>query len=543
MLNLPSLLILLTSSHAMSIPYKPVVLIIFDGWGVAPDSEGNAITRAKTPRFLEYLKNYPAMTLYAAGNEVGLLFGEIGNSEVGHLNIGAGRVYYQSCPRINQAIADGGFFSIQAFLKAIEHAKQNKTKLHLLGMVSNGNVHASTQHLIALLELCKKNKLTSDVYVHVILDGRDCHYNSGKIFVSELLAKMKELKVGEIASVAGRFYAMDRDNRWNRVEQAYNAMARGKSENMFDDPLQAIDASYAENVFDEEFVPAVITKRGKPVATIEDGDAVIFSNFRADRAREITKAFVLPGFDKFNREYIKDLFFVTMVEYEKDLPVTVAFEPIVVENCLAQVVSNNKLKQLHAAETEKYGHVTFFLNGTVEDAYTGEDRILVPSPKVANYAEVPEMSAFALTKEVVKAIDKKEYDLVVVNYANADMVGHTGNRDATIKACEAVDKCLGDVVEHTLALGGVAVVTADHGNAEEVLNLQTGEMDKEHSTNPVPLLVIGRDFLGQAGPEGDPPEGDLSLLPPVGVLADVAPTVLKLMGLEKPPEMTGTPLV
>ncbi|MBI5729487.1 MAG: 2,3-bisphosphoglycerate-independent phosphoglycerate mutase [Candidatus Magasanikbacteria bacterium] len=528
----------------MSYHYKPVVLTIFDGWGVAPASQGNAITAAKIPNFSGYLKKYPSMTLHASGSEVGLLFGEIGNSEVGHLNIGAGRIYYQSCPRVDQAIADGSFFTNRALVAAVEQVKTNKSQLHLIGMLSSGNVHASTAHLYALLEFCKKNGLVEEVFVHVILDGRDCQYNTGVQFVTELQKKIAKLKVGAIASLSGRFYAMDRDNRWPRVEKAYRAMAEGIAEKTSTDPVKVIEESYAGKVYDEEFVPTVIVgKSGQPITTVQSGDAAIFFNFRPDRARELTKAFVLPGFDKFERAYIKDLYFVTMMEYEKDLPAVIAYEPVVVRNCLAEVVSKQKLKQFHVAETEKYAHVTFFLNGTVEDAFPGEDRALVPSSGVANYAEAPAMSAAGVAKEAVKAIDSGKYDLVVINFANADMVGHTGDRAATIAGVEAADQSLGEIVKHTLANDGVVVMTADHGNAEEVINLQTGEIDKEHSTNPVPMIIIGKDFAGQAGPGGDPPEGDLSLLPPVGVLADVAPTVLKLMGVDLPPEMTGTPLI
>ena len=521
-----------------------MVLAIFDGWGVAPASQGNAITAAKTLNFSEYLKKYPAMTLHASGSEVGLLFGEIGNSEVGHLNIGAGRIYYQSCPRVNQGIADGTFFTNQAFVSAVEQVKKNRSQLHLIGMLSSGNVHSSTAHLYSLLEFCQKNGLAKEVFIHVILDGRDCQYNTGVQFVAELQKKTDELKVGKIASISGRFYAMDRDNRWPRVEKAYLAMAEGKVDRQAADPVKTIKESYANKVYDEEFVPTVIVdKSGEPAATVRPGDAAIFFNFRPDRARELTKAFVLPGFDKFTRAYIKDLYFVTMMEYEKDLPAVVAYEPMVVRNCLAEAVSREKLKQFHAAETEKYAHVTFFLNGTVEDPFPGEDRALVPSPGVANYAEAPAMSAAGVTKETVRAIDSGKYDLIVVNFANADMVGHTGDSTATIASVETADQGLGEIVKHALANDGVVVMTADHGNAEEVINLQTGEIDKEHSTNPVPFIVIGKDFVGQAGPGGDAPEGDLSLLPPVGVLADVAPTVLKLMGVKQPPEMTGAPLI
>ena len=521
---------------------RPVVLVIFDGWGVAPPSSGNAIIAAVTPNFLEYLKQYPSMTLHASGTEVGLLFGEIGNSEVGHLNIGAGRIYYQSCPRINQEISSGAFFINQAFLHALLQAVQKKSALHLIGMLTSGNVHSSIDHLYALLELCKRNNF-SNVFVHVILDGRDSKYNLGKTFVTKLIAKMKELGVGKIASISGRYYAMDRDNRWSRVEKAYRAMAEGLADVTSEDPLEAIQASYEKKVYDEEFVPTVITKNGQPVAKITAEDAAIFFNFRPDRARELTKAFVLPGFDKFSREYRQGLYFVTMTEYEKDLPAVLAYQPVVIHNCLAEVVSKACLKQYHIAETEKYAHVTFFLNGTVEEPFPGEERKLIPSPGKSNYAEVPEMAGVEITKEMIKAIDSKKYHLLIVNIANPDMVGHTGDFNATVKAVEFSDKCLGEIVKHTLANQGVVVVTADHGNAEELINVQTGDVDKEHSTNPVPLIIIGKDFQGQAGPGGDPPEGDLSLLPPVGVLGDVAPTVLKLLGIQQPPEMSGTPLI
>jgi len=523
--------------------YKPVTLVIFDGLGVAPISDGNAVAHAKMPNLKNYIKNYPVMTVYSSGNEVGLSFGEMGNSEVGHLNIGAGRVYYQSCPRINNEIGNGDFFKNQAFIGALEHVKKNNSNLHLIGLLGTGNVHASDSHLYALLDFCAQNKFTEKVFVHAVLDGRDALYNSGKGFVQDLIEKMKSVNVGEIASLSGRFFAMDRDNRWDRCQKAYEAIALGQSPRTGEDALKIIDEAYAIKNYDEEFTPAVITKNNQPVATVKPNDAVIFFNFRPDRARELTKAFVLPGFNKFDREYIKDLYFVTMTEFEKDLPVVVAYPPIVVHNSLAETVSKAGKKQFHVAETEKYAHITFFLNGTVEDPFEGEDRVIVPSPKVSSYAEAPEMSASGVAKEAAKAIDSGKYDLVALNFANPDMVGHTGNLEATIKGCEAADKALGEVVDHTLAQGGVVVITADHGNAEEVVNLQTGDMDKEHSTNPVPLLVVGKDFEGQAGPAGDPPEGDLSLMHPVGVLADVAPTVLKLMGVDQPSEMTGAPLV
>jgi len=450
---------------------KPLVLAICDGWGVAPDSDGNAIVRADTPNYDRFIKEYPAMTLYASGNEVGLQFGEMGNSEVGHLNIGAGRVYYQTYPRINKSISEGSFFDNEAFLKVAEHIKKNKSALHLIGLISPGNVHASQSHCYALLEFAKKNKL-KNVYLHVILDGRDTLYKGGLDYVENLEKKMKELKIGEIASLSGRYYAMDRDNRWERTEVAYRTMTEGKGE-VFGNASEAINTSYKKEVFDEEFVPVVIGKKDKPTALVEEGDGIIFFNFRPDRARQLTKAFVLPTFVKFERQYIKDLFFVTMTEYEKEIPVTVAYPPSVVHNSLAQVISAAGLKQFHIAETEKYAHITFFLNGTVEEPFEGEERKIIPSPKVESYHVMPEMSAPEITKEVVKAIESEKFDVIFLNYANVDMVGHTANYDATVAAVEAVDKGLGAIAEHVLAKDGILLVTGDHGNAEEMLNLQT----------------------------------------------------------------------
>lgn len=525
--------------------YRPTVLIIMDGWGVAPAGDGNSISKAKTPRLDDFIKNYPVMTLTASGTEVGLSFGEMGNSEVGHLNIGAGRVYYQTLPRIDTEIANGNFANNPAFLDAMEHVKKNRSNLHIMGLVSAGKVHASDEHLHKLLEIAKKQGVGKQVYVHAFLDGRDTLYNSGKYFIETLLNKMKELKVGKLCSMSGRYWAMDRDNHWDRVEKVYRVMTEGIAERTAVDPLQAIDGAYANKNYDEEFFPTLITdKNGKPTALVEDNDAVIFFNFRPDRAREITKAFILPEFNKFERKTLNNLFFCAMSEYEKDLPVSkVAYPPVVVLNSLAEVVSKAGLKQFHIAETEKYAHITFFLNGTREEPFVGEDRKIIPSPKVSSYDEQPEMSAPEVAKETIKAVESGQYGLVAVNFANADMVGHTGNLEATIKACEAVDQSVGQVVDHVLAKNGAVVITADHGNAEEVVNLQTGEIDKEHSTNAVPLLILSNDLIGQAGPSGDPPEGDLSLMQPVGILADVAPTVLNLIGVEQPPEMTGQSLV
>ncbi len=521
---------------------KPLVLAVLDGWGIAPDHKGNAIAKAKTPNFDNFVREFPVMTLFASGTEVGLSFGEMGNSEVGHLNIGAGRVYYQTFPRINKSIGDKSFFTKEAFIKAVDHTKKNKSALHLIGLVSLGNVHASEDHLYSLLEFAKKQK-QKKVFIHAILDGRDTQEDSAIDFIEKLEKVIKKTKVGEIASLSGRYYAMDRDNRWDRVEKAYSAMAEGIAKEYFKNPIDAIEASYKKKVYDEEFVPVVIGKEDDPVAKIEDGDAAIFFNFRPDRARQLTQAFVLPSFSKFKRKKIKDLTFVTMTEYEKETPVIVAYPPVVVDNCLAEVISKKGLKQFHIAETEKYAHITFFLNGTVEDEFSGEDRKIIPSPKVASYDKAPEMSAPAITKQVIKAVESDKYDVIMLNFANADMVAHTGSIPATIKGCEAVDKALGQISEQVLAKGGVMLITADHGNGEEVVNIQTGEKDKEHSTNPVPLVVIGEEYRGKSGPAGDPPDGDLSLLNPVGMLGDVAPTALSILGVKQPKEMTGRALI
>jgi 2,3-bisphosphoglycerate-independent phosphoglycerate mutase len=521
---------------------KPVILAILDGFGVAPSLDGNAVREARMPVMQGLIESYPAMTLQASGMAVGLSWGEMGNSEVGHLTIGAGRVFYQSLPRVNVAIESGEFFRNNALLDAIKHARSSNGTLHLMGLVSQGGVHSRQEHLYALLELCQREDFNR-VAVHAFLDGRDTAYNGGEGFIAELEAKMKELKVGRIASVCGRFWAMDRDNRWERVQKAYDAIANGVSDVTYATAHDAIAASYAANVFDEEFVPTVLMEKGKPVATVNNGDACIFFNFRPDRARQLTQAFAVPDFSKFQRRVLDNLFFTTLMEYEKGLPVHVAYPPQMVETCLARVIADAGLKQLHIAETEKYAHVTFFLNGMRELEFNGEDRVIIPSPPVSSYDQAPEMSAIPIAERVVKEIAASSYDAILVNFANPDMVGHTGNEPATVAACEAVDKALGMIVEATLAVGGVLLITADHGNAEEVKNLTTGEIDKEHSTNPVPFIVVGRAYEGMKAPTGDVVGGDLSMTQPVGMLADVAPTILKIMNLPLPPDMTGRPLV
>lgn len=521
---------------------KPVILMVVDGFGVAPPTDGNAVTESKMPNFSHYVESYPAMTVLGSGSAVGLSWGEMGNSEVGHLTIGAGRIFFQSLPRINLSIENGEFYTNKAFIDAFAHCNKTGGTLHLMGLISPGNVHASDMHCKELLELCRRQKF-SRVAIHAFLDGRDAIYNSGITFIKELEEKIKELGVGKIATIAGRYWAMDRDNRWDRIQKTYDAITLGKADVMATSATEAIEACYAQKVYDEQIVPTVIAQNGKPIARVQKGDAVIFFNFRPDRAREITKAFVLPSFDKFPRTFIPDVLFVTMTEYEKDLPVSVAFPPQAIENCMAKVVSEAGLRQLHIAETEKYAHVTFFMNGMIEDPFPGEERIIIPSPRVSTYDKAPEMSALLIADRVVQEIAKGTFDLIILNFANPDMVGHTGDEQATIKANETVDKAIGMIVDAALAVNGVCLITADHGNAEEMKNLVTGDMDKEHSTNPVPFVVIGKQFEGKKAPSGDVVNGELYMTQPVGMLGDVAPTILKILEIPQPKEMTGTPLI
>jgi len=522
---------------------KPVVLIILDGWGIAPDSDGNGITRAKTPNFEKYVSNYPAMTLLASGEAVGLSWGEMGNSEVGHLNLGVGKIFYQNLPRIDKAVQEGALFDNKALEKAVEHVKKNNSKLHLMGLMSEGKVHGMNSHCYGLLDVAKRAGL-KEVYVHAFLDGRDSPYNSGKLFIEEAEKQMKKMKIGKLASIHGRLYAMDRDNRWERVEKTYKALAEGKSEEYYKKSVKSVDESYKNKVYDEEFVPVVIGDEDKPIATIGQGDAIVFYNYRSDRARQLTHTFIDDKFDKFDRgEKIKDLLFVTMTEYEEGLPVEVIFPKEKIKMSLPKVLSEKGYKQLHIAETEKYAHVTFFFSGGQEEPFDGEDRLVVPSPRVSSYAEKPEMSAKKVTEKLVKEIMSEKYDFIVVNIANPDMVGHTSEIDATIKAVEFTDKCLGDIVETTLSKGGVSLVVADHGNAEELVNLQTGEKDKEHSTNPVPFLVIGNEFEGKTSQDVQVVGNDLSLVQPVGLLSDVPATILKLLNIDAPDDMSGKPLI
>ncbi len=520
---------------------KPVVLCILDGFGIAPPGEGNAVSMAEMPNYNKILQIYPSIPIQASGDYVGLRWGEVGNSEVGHLNIGAGEIVYQSLPRINKLISTGEFFENKVLIDAIERARKGGS-LHIMGLCSSGGVHSHTDHLNALIDMCVDKGL-KNFFVHMFLDGRDTPFNSGIDFVRAVGVKCKEVGAGSIATVTGRFFAMDRDNRWDRTEKAYNAIAYGKAEQMSISPEKAIEDFYAQNIFDEQIPPIVITdKNGQPLTKVQEGDTIIFINFRADRARQLTKAFVLPSFSSFERpEFFKDLMFVTMMEYEKGLPVIVALEPNEITNPLGKIISDAGLKQLRISETEKYAHVTFFFNGGREEVFLGEDRVVIPSPKVASYADEPGMSCEQLTDRIISEIAKNYYDLIVVNYANPDMVGHTGNLKATIEALEILDWQLGKLIDTALSVGGVVVITADHGNCEQKLNFQTNEISKEHSTSPVPLVIIGKEYQNMTMISGG--VSDLSTVQPVGVLADIAPTILKIMKLRQPESMTGTPLI
>ena len=504
---------------------KPYLLMILDGYGVNERNEGNAIRAAKTPVLDNLFATCPNTVVHAAGMDVGLPEGQMGNSEVGHTNIGAGRIVYQELTRITKSISDGDFFANPGLLSAVDNCKKNNSALHLMGLLSDGGVHSHNEHLYALLELAKKNGLTK-VYVHCFLDGRDVPPSSGAKYVSALVEKMRSIGVGQIATVMGRYYAMDRDNRWDRVEKAYNAMFLGDCA-ADTSAVALVEKSYNENVLDEFVLPGAIYRDGE-AATIEAGDSVVFFNFRPDRAREITRAIVDRDFDGFAREYTP-VHFVCMTQYDASISnVTVAFTPEDLTDTFGDYISRRGLTQLRIAETEKYAHVTFFFNGGVEQPYPGEDRALINSPQVATYDLKPEMSAYEVADEAVRRIESGKYDVVVLNFANCDMVGHTGDMIAAVRAVEAVDECVGRVVAAVEKMGGIALITADHGNADQMVDYDTKGAFTAHTTNVVPLILMGaKDGVGVR----------------VGRLADLAPTMLDLMGLEQPAAMTGTSLV
>ena len=505
---------------------KVTMLMILDGFGDNKNKDGNAIKLANTPNIDKLMKKYPNTDIFTSGLHVGLPEGQMGNSEVGHTNIGAGRIVYQELTRITKSIEDGDFFSNPEFIAAIENCKKYNSKLHILGLVSDGGVHSHNRHLYGLLEMAKRRDF-ENVYVHCFLDGRDTPPASAENYIQELEEKMKEKGVGKIASLSGRFYAMDRDKRWNREQKAYDAMVFGKGETA-GTAINAIESSYQKEVFDEFVEPTVIMNGDKPVATIEDGDSVIFFNFRPDRARQITRALVDPEFNEFETKKM-NLYFVCFTSYDETMPnVHIAFKKEPVKNTLGEVISKNGGKQLRIAETEKYAHVTFFFNGGEVKQYEGEDRILVPSPKVETYDMKPEMSAYEVTEKVLEAINSKKYNCIILNYAHPDMVGHTGNLPAAIKAIETIDECVGKVVGAINAQKANLLITADHGNAEQMIDYKTGEPHTAHTTNLVPLILISE-------------KENVKLKE--GKLADLAPTILELMGIEKPEEMTGESLI
>lgn len=506
-------------------------LIILDGWGISNCKKYNAIEQANIQNFRRLLEIYPNTALRANGLDVGLPEGQMGNSEVGHLNIGAGRIVYQDLTRITRDIQNGDFFKNEALVYALEKAKTEGKALHIMGLLSDGGVHSHITHLYALLEMAKRFNLPH-VYIHVFLDGRDTPLANALVYIKELEEKILELNTGKIATVSGRYYAMDRDKRWERTEQAYNAIVLGEGVKA-DSAVKAVEASYILKETDEFVRPTVIIdSKGEPVGTVKEGDSIIFFNFRPDRARQLTKAFVDKDFEGFKRR--KGYFrvnFVCMTRYDDEIiDVKVAYEPEIIKNTLGEIISRNKMKQLRIAETEKYAHVTYFFNGGEEKPFPGEDRILIPSPKVPTYDLKPEMSAYEVTETVIEKINNKEYDFIVLNYANPDMVGHTGNYEAAVKAVEFVDDCLNKVITAIDEQNGTAIIVSDHGNCEQMAYYETGEPYTAHSSNKVPFILVSRKLKDCSLREG-------------GILADIAPTILDIFAIEKPEEMTGSSLI
>ena len=506
---------------------QTTLLLILDGFGINERNESNAVALASTPQIDAIMKKYPTVKGYASGMAVGLPDGQMGNSEVGHLNMGAGRIVYQQLTSITKAIQDGDFFKNEALVKAMNVCKEKDSALHLFGLLSDGGVHSHIEHLYGLLEMAKREGL-SKVYVHAFLDGRDTPPASAKEFMESLVAKMNEIGVGKVASISGRYYAMDRDNRWDRVEKAYNAIALGEGAKATD-PVEAIAASYAEGVNDEFVVPTVMTENGEAIGKITADDSIVFFNFRPDRAREMTRVFCDPEFDGFKRERIPAAF-TTFTQYDITIPNTeVCFVPEELTNTFGEFLAKNGKTQLRIAETEKYAHVTFFFNGGAEEQNEGEDRILVPSPKVATYDLQPEMSVPEVSEKLEGAIRSGKYDVIICNFANPDMVGHTGNLEAAEKAIEAVDTAVGKVIKAIEETNGYAFICADHGNAEQMIDYSNGEAFTAHTTNPVPFVLVNYKE-GVTLREG-------------GKLADIAPTLIEMMGMEKPAEMNGESLL
>lgn len=506
----------------------PLALIIIDGWGYSPQREGNAINLATTPYYDELTENYPHTLLEASGTRVGLPAGVMGNSEVGHLNIGAGRVIRMDVSRVDYDIATGEFFRNEVLTAAMDGVKKRGKALHLMGLLSDGQVHSSIEHLYALLRMARERGVER-VFVHCFLDGRDTPPSSAINYVAALQQKIEEIGCGRIASLVGRYYAMDRDKRWERTQRAYELLVHGKGERP-SDPVAAIKSFYDRGITDEFVEPIVLAGAdGEPVATIREGDAVIFFNFRPDRARQLTRALAVPGFEEFDVSDRPKIDFVCFTVYDRTFPLPVAFAPHDHKNVLAEVWEKICVRNYRLAETEKYAHVTYFFNGGVEKEHHCESRLLVPSPKIATYDLQPEMSAFKVTDKVLRGIGKRETDIFIVNFANPDMVGHTGKLDKTIEACQYVDTCLGWITKSIRQAGGVTIITADHGNAEQMIDPRSGGPHTAHTTNPVPFHLIDEESKGVKLREG-------------GALEDVAPTLLGLLGNEKPDEMTGRDL-
>ncbi|MGN8845108.1 2,3-bisphosphoglycerate-independent phosphoglycerate mutase [Niallia sp. HCP3S3_B10] len=506
---------------------SPVALIILDGFALRSERMGNAVAQANKPNFDKYWNSYPHSTLVASGEAVGLPEGQMGNSEVGHLNIGAGRIVYQSLTRVNLSIREGEFYKNETFVNAIKHVKEKGKNLHLFGLLSDGGVHSHIEHMFALLRLAKEEGV-ENVYIHGILDGRDVGQKTAEKYIKATQEKMAEYGVGEFATISGRYYSMDRDKRWDRVEKSYRAMVYGDGP-AYSDPLQVVEDNYNNGIFDEFVLPSVITKEnGEPVASIKDEDAVIFYNFRPDRAIQISNTFTNEDFRSFDRgeKHPKDLYFVCLTHFSETVNGYVAFKPTNLDNTLGEVLSQNGLTQLRIAETEKYPHVTFFMSGGREAEFPGEKRILINSPKVATYDLKPEMSAYEVTDALLKEIEADNFDAIILNFANPDMVGHSGMLEPTIKAIETVDECLGKIITLIEQKGGKAIITADHGNSDEVVTLEGTPMTA-HTTNPVPVIVTDKN----------------AELRTDGILGDLAPTMLDLLGIDKPAEMTGTSII
>ena len=517
--------------------YSPVVLTILDGWGLS-SSPDNPLNQIELPTFDKLNTYYPLVALQASGISVGLPWGEPGNSEVGHMTMGMGKIIYQSFPRISLSIQNGSFEQNPAFIDAIKKTKENGGAVHLMGLVGDGGVHSAREHLYALIDLAHKQNV-KELYIHCFMDGRDSSPTSGVRVISEINDKIKQIGSGQIATMVGRNWAMDRNNNWDRIEKAYKMLVDGIGEKCTD-PVAAIQKSYDNDVTDEFIEPIVVTgKNNEPLATIKDGDCAIFFNFREDRARQLTMAFALPGFEKFHRDKKLDIEFVTMVEYEKDIPVNIAFPPEELKNGLGETVSEHQRKQLRIAETEKYAHVTYFFNGGGEEPFPDEDRVLIPSPAVDTFDQKPEMSSFELTDKLIENINEEKYDLIVVNYAAPDMVAHTGNIPAAKEAAIATDTCIEKLIKAVLTKGGCLFITADHGNIEIMRNSQTGEVDTKHNTSPIPFWFITPDNHRERTEE----EIIRNQTEIRGLMSDIAPTILDVMEIRKPDEMQGESLL